>query len=297
MFSFTFKEYKKTYNSRLSAYLDDFEDNTPDLFLENELIFYTSFHNQLKFIVDDFDKSFEEKINKEQNKSLYLSLINSLIESQYKMKPVPKPSIPPSIVNFALQSLINTSTESKTISNDKNIPIPQYTVEELNKKLKETWDSECTEEYIKSNIKKIFNQIITSTKRIIDFIIVEKSNLENSKFPVSNENFGKEAPNKQPATKENLHPQVFSCPKGYELFEKLHETNKGRSTPLADYSFTYRMMYKDGYILDHFKPSMYRNWLSKHYEIELDKLKTIHDCTTDSRIQNYNTLKELLQIK
>jgi hypothetical protein len=181
MFSFTSQEYKKTYKSRLSVYLDDYEDNNPDLFLEDELKTYNAFHNELKFIVDNFDKNFEEEINEGLNKQLYLSVIDGFIKSQHKFKPITKPSIPQSVLNYVLQSISNT--KPKTISNDKNIPIPQYPKEDLNKMLKESWDSECNEDYIKSNIKKIYNNIITSNKRIIDFINDEKSKLQNSVAP------------------------------------------------------------------------------------------------------------------
>jgi hypothetical protein len=44
MFKLTFQEYKKTYKSRLLAYLEEYEDNTPDLFLENDLKTYNAFH-------------------------------------------------------------------------------------------------------------------------------------------------------------------------------------------------------------------------------------------------------------
>ena len=74
MFRFTFQEYKKTYKSRLLAYLEEYEDNTPDLFLEDELKTYNAIHNKLKFIVDNFDKNFEEEINEGRNKQLYLLL-------------------------------------------------------------------------------------------------------------------------------------------------------------------------------------------------------------------------------
>jgi hypothetical protein len=291
----TFQEYKKTYKSRLLVYLEEYEDNTPNLFLEDELKTYNAFHNELKFILDNFDKNFEEKINEGLNKQIYLSVIDSYIKSQHKFKPIPKPSIPQSVLNYVLQSISNT--KPKTISNDKNIPIPQYPKEDLNKMLEESWDSECNEDYIKSNMKKIYNNIITSTKRIIDFIIDEKSKLQNSVAPENITDLEGESTEATPEKAVNPHSQVFSNPNAYELFKKLHETYKDTKTPIADYSFIYRMMYDDGYILDSYKPQMFINWLSKHYEIELSKIKTINHCSTDSKIQNYNTLKELLQIK
>ncbi|MCH4551998.1 hypothetical protein [Aestuariibaculum lutulentum] len=181
MLGFTFKEYKETYKNRLLAYLDDYEDNTPDLFLEDELKTYNAIYNELKFIVDNFDKNFEKEINQGLNRHIYLSIINNFIESQHKFKPIPKPSVPQSIVNFVFQSILNP--KPKTTSKVNNISVPQYTKEDLNIILKESWDSSCNEDYIKSNMKKIYNNIITSTKRIIDFINDEKSRLQNSVDP------------------------------------------------------------------------------------------------------------------
>jgi hypothetical protein len=295
MFKLTFQEYKNNYKRRLQVFLDDYEDNTPDLFFENELKTYNASHNELKFIVDNFDKKFEEEINEGQSKDLYLSLINGFIESQHKFKPIPKPSIPQSIVNFVFQSILNPKT--KTISKVKNIPITQYTKEELNIILKDSWDSSCNEDYIKSNMKKIYNNIITSTKSIIDFINDEKSKLQNSGAPENITNFENDVKEENIKSKVNPHSQVFSGPLAFELFEKLHETHKATKIPLADYSFIYRIMFKDGYILESFRPQMFIRWISKEpYNIELDKIKTISNCTTDSKIQTYNIIKKSLQI-
>ena len=57
-------------------------------------------------------------------------------------------------------------------------------------------------------------------------------------------------------------------------------------------------MYKDGYILDTFKNQMFIDWLNKDpYSISLDKLKTLNNCSTRGKVQTYNTLKEISQIK
>ena len=295
MLSCTLQEYKNNYKRRLQVFLDDYEDNTPDLFFENELKTYNASHNELKFIVDNFDKNFEEEINEGLNKQLYLSVINTFIKSQHKFKPIPKPSIPQSIVNFVFQSILNPKT--KTISKVKNIPITQYTEEELNIIFKDSWDSSCNENYIKSNVKKIYSNIITSTKCIIDFINDEKSKLQNSGAPENITNFENDVKEENIKSKVNPHPQVFLNSKAFELFEKLQETYQSSKNQLADYSFVYRKMYEDGYVLDSFKNRMFINWLSKHYQIELDKIKTMNDCVTDDKIRTYDIIKKSLQIK
>ena len=102
--------------------------------------------------------------------------------------------------------------------------------------------------------------------------------------------------NTYPNEQVNKYPQVFSSPMAYELFKKLHESYNETKFQLSDYSFIYRMMHEDGYILDSFKPKMFIDWLSEFYNIHLSKLKTMSNCSPKSKIQNYNTVKALLQI-
>lgn len=99
-------------------------------------------------------------------------------------------------------------------------------------------------------------------------------------------------------TTKNPHPQIFSNTHAYGLFQTLFEQFKTTQNKIADFSFIYRQMYKDGLILDSFKPQMFINWINKEpYNISLDKLKTLDNCSTTHKVQTYNTTKELLQIK
>ena len=93
---------------------------------------------------------------------------------------------------------------------------------------------------------------------------------------------------------ENPYPQIFTDYNAYKLFDKLHNEFKDNSKYLADYSFIYRMMYKDGFIFSNYRPEMFKDWLSKEpYSIYLDlKLKTLNNCTTPNKVSIYNTLKQ-----
>lgn len=96
----------------------------------------------------------------------------------------------------------------------------------------------------------------------------------------------------------NPHPQIFINGKAYQLFQKLFEAYKASNFKLADFSFIYRAMHKDQLILNSFKPQMFIDWINNEpYNISLVKIKTMDNCTTGSKIQNYNTIKEVLQIK
>jgi hypothetical protein len=95
----------------------------------------------------------------------------------------------------------------------------------------------------------------------------------------------------------NPHPQVFSNLKSFQLFEKLYFQFKDSNNKMADFSFIYRKMYNDAYILNHYKPQMFIGWINKEpYNISLDKIKTLNDCSTSQKVNTYTTTKELMQL-
>jgi hypothetical protein len=140
------------------------------------------------------------------------------------------------------------------------------------------------------DLDKVDNHI-ASINRILDFI------KNKQEFMVSGEETTVNVEsNSKPEKLVNPYPQVFSGPNAYQLFEKLHDTYKTTKTPLADYSFIYRKMYEEGYILESFRPQMFINWISKvpYERNDLDKIKTIGNCSTDGKIQTYNMIKKSL---
>ena len=94
----------------------------------------------------------------------------------------------------------------------------------------------------------------------------------------------------------NPHPGIFKDSKAFRLFEKLHNIYKDSKNLLADYSFIYRMMCEEGYILTSQKPEMFREWLCKEpFNIFLDnKFKALDRCKTDGKLNTYNIAKELI---
>lgn len=106
------------------------------------------------------------------------------------------------------------------------------------------------------------------------------------------------AANEEISGNKNPYPHVFSDGSSFNLFEKLFSLFKDSKNPIADFSFVYRMMYSDGYILSHFKPQMFINWINAEpYKISVDKLKTLDKCSTDAKRSTYSTTKELIQLK
>lgn len=95
----------------------------------------------------------------------------------------------------------------------------------------------------------------------------------------------------------NPYPQVFPSVISFQLFEKLYLQFKESNNKIADFSFIYRKMFEDKYILNHFKPQMFIEWINKEpYKINLDKIKTLNDCSTIPKVNTYTTTKELIQI-
>lgn len=109
-----------------------------------------------------------------------------------------------------------------------------------------------------------------------------------------NDNEG-EVPN--PENKSNPYPEVFKNLEAYLLFDRLYQSRKDSTTLLADFSFIYRRMEKDGLLQDHQKPEIFRHWLSKEpYRIVLDnKFKTLENCTTVHKKEAYENAKLLVQ--
>jgi hypothetical protein len=129
--------------------------------------------------------------------------------------------------------------------------------------------------------------------------ITLEDGIYKSKKHISSSNYIEESSGVEDKTgNENLYIHIFSNGDSFYLFEKLFSYYKDSKNQLADFSFIYRMMYKDGYILPHFKPKMFIDWIGgEPYEICIDKIKTSDKCSTDAKIIAYSTAKELIQLK
>lgn len=106
----------------------------------------------------------------------------------------------------------------------------------------------------------------------------------------------KEPLSQNTTNKKNEHPEMFTDLDSYNLFLALWKKNKGSSFELAEFSFIYRMFYKEGRIHEYQKPEMFRKWLRQNkFGIDLDhKLKRLSDVNTKGRNTNYLLQKENL---
>lgn len=92
---------------------------------------------------------------------------------------------------------------------------------------------------------------------------------------------------------ENPHPRIFKESIHFQLFDYLRRNID--KNQLAEFSFIYWQMIKDGFIYEGVKPTEYINWLSVTYQIDLIELKQYHNCNTGNKLTLYQTAKRLFQ--
>ena len=91
----------------------------------------------------------------------------------------------------------------------------------------------------------------------------------------------------------NPYPRIFSDNNSFLFFEELKKIIcNDKATQLADFSFVFRKMQKDGYIFHDVSEKSFRDFLNNNYEISFDKLKTYEYSCTNKKIQLYNSLKK-----
>lgn len=97
--------------------------------------------------------------------------------------------------------------------------------------------------------------------------------------------------------KENPYPQVFVNRKGFLLFDRLYNHKKDSPSPVAEFSFIYRRLWKDGLLHEHQKPEVFRSWLSQEpYSIVIGKIKPLPEIGyIQIKEEAYSTAKELIE--
>lgn len=91
----------------------------------------------------------------------------------------------------------------------------------------------------------------------------------------------------------NPFPRLFIDYDSFLFFEEYkNKFCTNNKSLLADFSFLFRMMQKEGNIFDDVTEKSFRNFLTNNYEINFEKLKTFEYCVTDKKIQLYNSLKK-----
>jgi hypothetical protein len=93
---------------------------------------------------------------------------------------------------------------------------------------------------------------------------------------------------------ENPYPRIFKNPESFLFFQSLKNDVRERCK-LADYSFIYRRMQKDGYISKHAVDTEFRDFLHNAFAIEIDKTKLLDYCKTLNKESTYTSKKGLFK--
>ena len=123
-----------------------------------------------------------------------------------------------------------------------------------------------------------------------DKIYAQKMELLNKSKSDSNSN---ENINIQDERK-NPYPQIFINFKTYELF-KHWQNQVSERTQLAEYSFIYWAMLKDGFIYKNIKSKDFIEFLNDKFEIALSELKQYNNCKGGGKESKYSTAKLLFK--
>ncbi len=91
----------------------------------------------------------------------------------------------------------------------------------------------------------------------------------------------------------NPYPRIFKNHQCYLFFTGLQSDIRERFK-LADYSFIYRRMQKDGYIFEYVVDTEFRDFLSA-MSIYIEKTKLLDYCKTDLKEKNYFSKKALFK--
>jgi len=186
--------------------------------------------------------------------------------------------------NGANDKIIDEQINNLMVPGGPTMPLEEYTNGEFKGNLR-FWDV--------SKIRDAINEVF-------DFYSIEKEIENNEPIEYFQEKRGIfEAVEEKVNTESHInpYPEVFKSLKAFLLFEKLYHKKKDSLTILADFSFIYRIMEKDGLLQDHQKPEVFRHWLSKEpYKVVLDnKFKTLDNCTTRAKEDSYLDAKQLIQ--
>jgi len=83
--------------------------------------------------------------------------------------------------------------------------------------------------------------------------------------------------------------RIFKGMKGQKIFEYLQDNLVSKKNRLANYTFIFRRMQRDGYIHDDVREKKFRDFISFHFEIEIAlKLKPYGYNATDSKEKLYS---------
>jgi len=252
MLSSTLNTFKIDYDSNLSSFLNNYEDNTESIFLENELKKYNEYSDSLISIKKCFKNYTVDEIKSLKIYSGVAAELKKIDEDIY-------------------YSLILELKKDGDTVNYKNL-----TEEELLKDL------------IVINFEKLNNHI-TSAQRILDHIrrkLETLTSLNKHSIPLYETSKLSQDITKQQSSvledpiknkdSKNLYPRIFITNEAYMVFHNLLTEFKVSKQILADYSFVYHKMVKDNLIYPSVRHKEYFKMLGD-FDINIDRIKSVHE--------------------
>lgn len=157
-------------------------------------------------------------------------------------------------------------------------------------------------DYSNNRVKDIVKEsFVTSYRNVVNVLkskyvaLYEKSfvgldDMDTSENEIFNDKIDKNSTTSSISDfQENLYPRTFINNDAFHLFEKVSALIcKNKRTQLADYSFVFRKLQKDGLIYSDITEKSFREFLSNYCEVNLDKLKILEYCTTPLKETLYN---------
>ena len=135
--------------------------------------------------------------------------------------------------------------------------------------------------------------LIEDLKTMLQENIAEygKLNIDLTDKRIRVKKFIKYLESRQAPPLQSFNYRIFTSKKGQAIFDEWQELHKDNySTHLADYSFIFRALEKDGFIQFGIRGTQFIDFL-EDYNISIGKLKTFNKCNTTKRINLYNTIK------
>lgn len=133
-------------------------------------------------------------------------------------------------------------------------------------------------------------------KLILEKIYIDFNGFIDTQDKISPTNLLEQSTNLKLKSPKNPYPRIFINYESFNLFEDLRKAICNRqSTSLADYSFVFRILHKNGKIYKPILESEFRNFLADNYDVVLDKLKTLNNCSPHKKVTIYNIIESKIK--
>jgi len=260
---------------------DDFEENEILKIKEKQKqIFEDNVNELLKNFQDDFLKRLEKSMMKED-------LLNDFLKQCFDIMFAPIPNY----------EIITLKEWNCTFTLEELFEIQRYIKDVVKNGKSYGYDFVHSPNCVNQNKLKIHSYIYAQT--IAEYYVWLKHLTESNNSPFYSLEENKDVPNNQTdnilenkeVSKPNPYPNIFVGTNdiAYLLFSAWHQRFINKKSVEANYSFIIRKMIEDNLIL-RLKHEEYILFL-RTFDIDIEKVRNISDCSTTIKTELYNDLK------